>query len=126
MRRITNYFVICFIIGGLLFAIGKDLLTRIMIDQCFRITVATTTGVSGGYKTGNSLSYTYKVAGEQYKGGYGVGNGRLTEQVSRNMTGRRYYVKFSCGYPSLSKLLYDKEVPGSVVTIPTDGWDRIP
>ena len=101
-----------------------------MLGQCVRITVATTTNVSGiGYRTGNSLSYTYKVAGQQYGGGYAGGelsHINVTPQVARAMLVRRHYVKFSCAYPSFSELQYDKEVPGSVITIPPNGWDKIP
>ncbi len=130
VAKVAKYAGPCILIGIFVFAVGKHMFTRIMLEQCVRITVATTTSASGGgYRRGNSLSYTYKVAGKQYEGGYAGGklnHINVTKQVARAMLVRRHYVKFSCAYPSLSELLYDKEVPGSVITIPPDGWDEIP
>lgn len=125
-KTIARYVVLYPIIGLLIFAVGKQIFTKVMLNQCFRLTVAITTAISGGYKTRNTLHFIYKVDGKQYEGGYGLGNGNFTEQVARGLTGRRFYVQFSCAHPNLSRLLYDREVPGSVVTIPPDGWDKIP
>lgn len=44
------------LIGFFIFCVGKDMVRRTMLEQCVRITVATTTNVSGiRYRTGNSL-----------------------------------------------------------------------
>lgn len=97
-----------------------------MLSSCKKITVATPYNITGGFKTGNSLRFTYNVNGNKYEGSYGLGNGNYTNQAKQNIVSHRCYVRFSCAQPGLSELIFDKEVPGSIVTAPKDGWSELP
>ena len=118
--------VIYLIVGSLIFAIGKQMYTKIILSTCYRVTVATPREITGAPRHGLSLGFVYKVEGQQYEGSYGLDSGLYTEQVERNIIAHKYYVRFSCSHPSLSELMFDKEVPGSVVTIPSNGWEKVP
>lgn len=60
-----------------------------------------------------------------------VVNGKTYESSScevRNVKvpGGRYFTKFSERYPGANKILFDQQVPDTIVECPSDGWNDIP
>lgn len=80
-----------------------------------------------GAKVPPWFEYKFYIKGKKYKGTYDIATKLAMESNDslRKYIGKRYIVKFNVDDPSISVLIFDKEVLDGVKA-PDDGWESIP
>jgi hypothetical protein len=127
MKKVTvSKIVVLIIICSFTYALGKDALRRISVSSCSKITIATPKTIARGYKSGRTLTYEYRINGKTYNGSTGVDNWLGPQNDDHYFMTKRYFVKVSCVFPSLSILEEERAVPATMITTPDEGWDTIP
>lgn len=125
MKASKIFYIISIVL--VLIILVNQYINKIKIDSCNRVSIATITGGAGSFSTGRSLLYTYKYSDNEFRGS--DGDGIKDYNTFRDFSiykDKKYFVKFSCEKPNISKLCWDIPVPDTLQFIPSNGWDKIP
>jgi hypothetical protein len=68
---------------------------------------------------GKVADFEYRVSGKVYSGFLGI-EGRNIKM------GDRYFIQYLYTDPQNAKILIKQPVPNSIISVPDDGWDKLP
>lgn len=86
-----------------------------------RYTVATVKGFEWPAEGGRDAAISYQVNGSYFKGSVSENQGNKQFKI-----GDRLFIEFYPPDPDLSQMVYNKDVPDTLINIPVNGWDSIP
>ncbi len=91
------------------------------LDECSRIAVADPIEISGSFKRGFTLSYKYEYQENHYTSSNSIDIIDFVRFGKEHFLTKRYYVKLQCQNPRLTRVLWDKPLPGAAVVPERNG-----
>ena len=119
-----GYTIIALIIG---FLVIYRFYKQYQLNLCSRYTIATGYQITGGRSGNYSLDCIFYVDGKRYTSSTGFDYAESSMKYGKEAYRvEKHFVKYSCSNPKISELLMDRPVPGSIVSVPKEGWGKLP
>jgi hypothetical protein len=97
------------------------------LDLCSRYTVATGYRITGGYQNQYFLDCVFYVDGKRYTSLTRIDYAKSSMKYGKEAyRAEKHFVKYSCSNPNISELLMNRPVPGTILSVPKEGWERLP
>lgn len=112
-----------FICGGVLLVICafiNQLKKDKRLERESRITIGCVYRYSSGFKSSNTVGYSYSINGVEYK------SSNQINLSGKKHVNKRFFVKYSPLNPKNSKILLEYPVPDWLIEAPPNGWEEIP
>lgn len=120
-KKIANYLLLLI----LLIIIGIFLYGQSQINSCYKYTIAKGVEITGGYKNNFSLKYSFKFKNSLYFTSKSIPY-EYNKEDNKYLLEKRILIKLACKSPTISEVLWEKEVPNDIYEAPQEGWDKMP
>ncbi len=119
-KQLNSIGIISFV-GLMAFLLIKGtVINEIKLNKSYRYTICIVAEIEA-VGTGRSLAtIVYLFNDKQYKGFYEV------DRIDKSLIGIRHFIKFYPKNPNNSEVIFDRDVPDSLIEIPSEGWKKIP